>query len=228
MAGSTEGVAHSDSSHGSIIEDAKLRVPEAVATWPLLRDYIVTMFDERDRYYQEKFNSSKTVIDNAFVASEKAVQAALVAQDKATTAAFAAAEKAVNAALAAQEKATAAAFQASEKAITKAEDAQRAYNVVSEEFRGQLAEQVKPLMTRTEGNALEDKFEDKALALAKVDDVLRGDISSLRESRSENFGSGVTEERVREQRNSNLAIIVAIIIAVGGWVVALLGWAIHK
>jgi len=54
---------------------------------------------------------------------------------------FDASEEAVKAALSAQEKLMSAAFAASEKAIVKAEEAQRDYNVRSNEFRGQLDDQ---------------------------------------------------------------------------------------
>ena len=53
-------------------------------------------------------------------------------------------------ALAAQKELTAAANAASEKAILKSEEAQREYNVRSNEFRGQLDDQAKTLMPRIE------------------------------------------------------------------------------
>lgn len=116
---------------------------------------------------------------------------------------FRASEIAVNAALAAQEKAVAAAFLASEKAIVKAEDAQKDYNVRSNEFRGQLDDQAKTLMPRTETLGLfkniDDKlvavqksFEDKLEAIRvsneKVFDSTTKEIAGLRESRSEISG----------------------------------------
>lgn len=59
-------------------------------------------------------------------------------------------ETAVAAALAAQKELTTSAFASSEKAIGKAETAQSDYNVRSNEFRGQLDDQAKMLMPRTE------------------------------------------------------------------------------
>lgn len=71
---------------------------------------------------------------------------------------------AVTAALQAVKEHTSTSFAASEKAITKAEEAQREYNIRSNEFRGQLDDQAKLLMPRTEVQtlikAVEDKLED--------------------------------------------------------------------
>ncbi len=76
---------------------------------------------------------------------------------------FRAAEIALSAALSAQEKAVAAAFLASEKAIIKAEEAQKDYNIRSNEFRGQLDDQAKTLMPRPETVALFKAMDEKLL-----------------------------------------------------------------
>ena len=105
---------------------------------------------------------------------------------------FRAAEAAVGAALAAQEKGTNAAFNASEKAISKAEDAQREYNIRSNEFRGQLDDQAKTLMPRPETSALFKNMDDKVSnirnELNSRIDTSNKEIASLRESRSEGGG----------------------------------------
>ena len=75
-------------------------------------------------------------------------------RDKQYDARFRTAEIAVTVAFAAQKESTANAFLASEKAIVKAEEAQRAYNERSNEFRGQLDDQAKMLMPRSEVNTL--------------------------------------------------------------------------
>ncbi len=82
------------------------------------------------------------------------VSALINSNDRRYQESFAAAKEAVAAALAAQKELTNAAFASSEKAITKAEEAQRDYNVRSNEFRGQLDDQAKTLMPRTETNVL--------------------------------------------------------------------------
>jgi hypothetical protein len=103
---------------------------------------------------------------------------------------------AVKDALAAQKELTNAAFASSEKAIVKAEDAQRDYNVRSNEFRGQLDDQAKTLMPRTEVvvmiNSLQDKQfladkanEDKIAELAKKVDSISNRLTTI-----EGRGSG--------------------------------------
>jgi hypothetical protein len=83
-------------------------------------------------------------------AEVSAIMALLEERDRRYEERFVASATAVSAALVSQEKLVAAAFLASEKAIVKAEDAQREYNVRSNEFRGQLDDQAKTLLPRTE------------------------------------------------------------------------------
>jgi hypothetical protein len=138
---------------------------------------------------------------------------------------FRAAEIAVNAALAAQQKAVAEAFLASEKAIIKAEEAQKEYNARSNEFRGQLDDQAKLLMQRSEAlglfsasdNKLEtmrlffdSKLESQRLAFEKNNENLVKEIGDLRESRSE-IGGMKTGSRE----------IIAYLIAAAGLALAL-------
>lgn len=105
---------------------------------------------------------------------------------------FKAAETAVNAALAAQEKQYNATFMASQKAIEKAEEAQRDYNIRSNEFRGQLDDQAKTLMPRPESLGMFKSIE-ATIAGVKSDferrmDAQAKEIAGLRESRSEGSG----------------------------------------
>jgi hypothetical protein len=101
---------------------------------------------------------------------------------------FVAANVAVSAALVAQEKQTAAAFLASEKAIVKAEDAQREYNIRSNEFRGQLDDQAKTLMPRTENAAelkgIEGRIEAGNKDREKKYDDLVSALALIRESKA--------------------------------------------
>ena len=105
---------------------------------------------------------------------------------------FRASETAMSAALTAQEKQTNASFTASEKAIVKAEDAQREYNVRSNEFRGQLDDQAKLLMPRSEAliatRALDDKLGGIKGELERRLEAINKELASLRESRSESTG----------------------------------------
>src|SRR4030095_3890490 len=92
-------------------------------------------------------------------------------------------ETAVNAALAAQDKQTTTSFQASEKAVLKAEEAQREYNVRSNEFRGQLDDQAKMLMPRSEVMALLKAMEEKVIAVkSEIDTRINGYADSMEKS----------------------------------------------
>lgn len=161
---------------------------------------------ERDRRYTERFSSLEANIGDRFRASEIAVSAALSAQ-----------EKAVQAAFAAQEKSTTAAFAASEKAITKAEDAQRAYNERSNEFRAALDDSAKLQLSRTEADGrfktLDDKMEEA-----------KAQISSLRESRQEYVGRDTQAVHGRESNQWAIGLGLSVIgvgLAILGTVLAL-------
>lgn len=88
---------------------------------------------------------------------------------------------AVDAALAAAKEQTASSFSASEKAIVKAENAQSDYNIRSNEFRGQLDDQAKRLISRTE---VEEMIKNVVEKISRIDN----DVRSLRESRTEGVG----------------------------------------
>jgi hypothetical protein len=146
---------------------------------------------------------------------------------------FRAAEIAVNAALAAQQKSTADAFSASEKAIIKAEDAQKEYNLRSNEFRGQLDDQAKLLMQRQEALGLFKASDDKLEAMrlffdSKMESLsstlksdainLDAEIKGLRESRSEISGKASSTTAMW----GYMGVVVGIIVAVAGIVIALI------
>ena len=108
---------------------------------------------------------------------------------------FVAQEQATKMALASMEKFQSATHESSERAIQKAEEAQREYNVRSNEFRGQLDDQAKLLMPRTEMLALIGAVNEKMDAgiaasinrweisramLEKAQNKLEEEISALR------------------------------------------------
>lgn len=101
---------------------------------------------------------------------------------------FKAQETAVYAALSANRELTNAAFASSEKAIVKAEDAQRDYNQRSNEFRGQLDDQAKRLISREEVGirfaSVEDKIETRATSIEEKIDEVKRDINALRDFKS--------------------------------------------
>jgi|GEM_PF-2102633 len=98
------------------------------------------------------------------------IQRLLDERDKQYDARFRAVEIAVTAAFAAQRESMTNAFLASDKAIIKSEEAQRAYNERSNEFRGQLDDQAKMLMPRSEVTALIHSLEDKLYAATQAGD----------------------------------------------------------
>jgi hypothetical protein len=149
-----------------------------------IRDYFLALMEERDRLYDTRFKASETAMNAQFKASETAV----------------------NAALAAQEKAVAAAFLASEKAIVKAEDAQRDYNIRSNEFRGQLDDQAKTLMPRMEASTLFKSYEEKL-------DRLTDDIKSLRDFRMASSGAQIRGSEVNQTSQWLIGVAIVVVLA---------------
>lgn len=124
------------------------------------------------------------------------------------------------------DKAVSAAFLASEKAIIKAEDAQRDYNVRSNEFRGQLDDQAKLFIARSEvagmfkslddkiavmQKATDQKFDEARLALEKMTAFYANEIAVLRESKSQLEG---TKTGIKDMMGWILAAV-----AIGGFIV---------
>lgn len=206
-----------------------LSKPELAVIQVSLREFLERLVDERG----ERF-------DQALVSLQKLVEE----RDRLYISKFDASQTAVSAALAAQKEATNTAFLASEKAIVKAETAQADYNIRSNEFRGQLDDQAKTLMPRTETMVLlhgvddrfkafddkvdllrvnmDNKLEVMRIAFDKAIDAQGKDIAGLRESRS----GGESGDRVRlvdrAQQNWNIGSIIAVLAAAGSLIVALL------
>jgi hypothetical protein len=178
------------------------------------RQSITHLADERDRYYLLQVKSIESNVNE---------------HDRLYDSRFKAAEVAVAAALAAQEKAVNIAFLASEKAVLKAEMAQKEYNERSNEFRGQLDDQAKTLMARTESLSMFKSVEDKIaahIATSRIEqdsvkaafdrqvDNLQDEIVALREARSTYVGRDLATESSRGQRNWMIGLIIAIMLGV--------------
>jgi len=148
---------------------------------------------------------------------------------------FKTSETAVLTAMTAAEKAVNAAFLASEKAIVKAEDAQREYNIRSNEFRGQLDDQAKTLMPRPETMTIVKGLEDKIAVMQtnfdnrmeaqrvsneKVFENFTKEIAGLRESRSGLQGQGAGQQAAVTDQRANIATIVGLVLVV----LAILGY----
>ena len=126
---------------------------------------------------------------------------------------FVALEKILSASILSLKELNSQAFAASEKAIVKAEEAQRAYNERSNEFRGQLDDQAHMLVPRAEADA---KF--SALEI-RIEDVKK-QVNELRESRSQVEGKDKTHIADRQQINWVIGLAVGIL---GSIIVVLIG-----
>jgi hypothetical protein len=147
---------------------------------------------------------------------------------------FKASEIAVSAALAAQEKSVNAAYAAQEKAVLKAEDAQKEYNQRSNEFRGQLDDQAKLLMARSEALGMfksvdekltlmqknnDDRISELRISNEKVFDNQTKEIAGLRESRSEGAGRGSGADKTVQYLFAGIGALLTLLL-IGGIIVS--------
>jgi len=121
---------------------------------------------------------------------------------------FNAQQKAVEAALAAAEKQTLAAFNSGEKAIAKQEAAQTSYNERTNEFRGQLFDQARLFMPRSEAEAgvkqVSSELDRLREDARRENEGIKKEIASLRETRSA-VEAGSTKSK------DNIAMVISII-----------------
>jgi hypothetical protein len=162
---------------------ANLTVSELAERLDSLKELTLRMFEEQSKLSAERDRR----YEDRFKAQETAVAAALLAQKESTGNAFA----------------------ASEKAIVKAEDAQRDYNVRSNEFRGQLDDQAKLLMSRAEAFTKFDGIELRFEEFKKRNDA---ELASLREFRSETGGEKAERIAGKNQTNVIVGLLVTIVL----------------
>ena len=167
-------------------------------------DAIREIIDERDKRYEAHFARIETQI----LSEIKGLRDMVDERDRRYGERDEARQKAVDAALAAQKEQTASSFTASEKAIVKAEDAQKEYNARSNEFRGQLDDQARRLIPRTEVEARVKSREEK---FARQD----LDIRSLRESRSGETAGSQGRGDASDQTRANMAMAISVISVIG-------------
>jgi ATP-dependent Clp protease ATP-binding subunit ClpA len=196
----------------ALSEDMKQARDDNGDSWTLdtLHEHLVSMIEASDRLMVER----DRMYDMRFRTAETAVNAALVAQDKQTS----------------------SSFLASEKAVLKAEEAQREYNVRSNEFRGQLDDQAKMLMPRAEVAALLKAMEEKIIsvkneletriggqnaAAEKSYQEVRKDIQGLREYRSQATGA---IGGVQQSWGVLVAVAMFVVAVVGAAVGGLVAW----
>jgi hypothetical protein len=118
-------------------------------------------------------------------------------RDRRYTDRFDAQDKAVEAALLAQKSAVDAALVSSDKAVAKAEEAQKEYNIRSNEFRAALDDAGKLNITRNEVGVLIKASEDR-------DSALQAQITELRLSKA-------TLEGKASQNAVNISLLFAIV-----------------
>ena len=130
--------------------------------------------------------------------------------------------------IAEQKNLNANSFASSEKAVGKAEQAQKEYNERSNEFRGQLDDQAKTLMARTEVlatfKAIGEKSDAAHEALDRRIDKLDSEIGMLREFRSEGGGKEKAQRENIQQRNWSIGILVGALFAMMSFVLSLLAY----
>lgn len=101
--------------------------------------------------------------------------------------------EALRLALDAQNKFHDSIFKMSQEAIAKAEDAQKEYNVRSNEFRGQLDDQAKTLMPRSESLGLHQAHRDRVDQVREESrllmDGLRGELVTVQKTMSQIVGT---------------------------------------
>lgn len=124
---------------------------------------------------------------------------------------------AVDAALIAQKEQVQFAFEASEKAIVKAENAQKDYNVRSNEFRGQLDDQAKRLIARTEVETLIKNIEEKISAQVV-------DVRQLRIDFALGSGAKVGHRETVTDGRAWLGVVISAIGLLMGIVLAVIGY----
>jgi hypothetical protein len=200
-----------------------------------VRHVEVSLREFLERLVDERFAR----LDTALAALAKLVEE----RDRLYISKFDASQRAVDAALVAQKEATATAFSASEKAIVKAEAAQADYNVRSNEFRGQLDDQAKTLMPRLETigllagvtdkfrsvddkldqlrKTIDGKLEDQRTANEKAVDVLARELQSLRSIASAGGGRDVAQHEFVQQRNWSTGLLVTAVLAIAAMLVTI-------
>jgi hypothetical protein len=167
----------------------------------------VELFDVKILLGREGGMALKELIETKFDALQVMLNERYATQTKALDAAFLAQQAAVATSFDASEKAVAAALLAAEKAVDKANTANEKRFESVNEFREQLNDMIRTLLSRTEADAkfqaLDTRATDNKDAIAAIRAVLAGDIGS---------DTGVKESR--DYSRANIAIVVSAIAAV--------------
>jgi hypothetical protein len=140
-----------------------------------LKEYLEVLISTNDRRYEQRFNDTKIAVDAALIAADKAVAAALAGQKEAVTKAEVAAEK--------------------------------RFESVNE-FRNTLSDQQRMLLPRLEA-------EVKFVNIEKNFDSMQKEISSLRESRANHTGVGTGMKEIWGYIVGAIGLLVLLLNAFG-------------
>src|SRR5580704_17341381 len=149
-----------------------------------IREYLVSIIEERDRLY-----------DTRFQAAETAVSAALAAQEKSVTAAFSASEKAIV------------------KAEDAQKDYNQRSNEFRGQLDDQAKTLMPRQECSTLFKSYEDKLESTKIAFEKAVYGIQEDIKSLRESRSAGSGATAQRVETHQTNQWVTGLVIGAIIA---------------
>jgi chromosome segregation ATPase len=192
---------------------------------PATRELVERILNERDRLYTERVTALEKLFNE---------------RHRLYAARFTSLENTIREGLSNLKESVTVAFAASEKAVDKAEQAQKEYNFRSNEFRGQLDDQAKTLMPRTESMAMHKSMEEKVNVMqlategkiTNIQQIAKSELEAakssfekaitqidqqivtLREFRSGIGGRDTAYRSVQEQHNWAVGITVAIALSI--------------
>jgi hypothetical protein len=159
-----------------------------------IREYLVSIIEERDRLY-----------DTRFKAAETAVSAALAAQEKSVTAAFSASEKAIV------------------KAEDAQRDYNQRSNEFRGQLDDQAKTLMPRLEASTLFKSFEEKLEGTKVSFEKSLDAIVSDIKSLRESRSASSATTTQRAEIHRDNQWLTALIIGICLGIAEFAAHLIG-----
>jgi phosphopantetheinyl transferase (holo-ACP synthase) len=193
-------------------------------SYPCDRKYLERVIEEHEKIYNSRIIALEKLMDE---------------RDRLYMKQFEASDEAVKAALVANEKQTHAAFAASKEAINKAEESQRSYNATHNDLTRKMDQQYKEMVPASEAR-LKWESTDKEIGEARRElGVIRESISretgalrmelmreiqGLRESRSQVSGSDEARHELSGQRNQILIIAIAFV----GMIAAIIALVLRK
>lgn len=125
-------------------------------------------------------------------------------------------EKSFLTALQAQKEMFVADSISNQRSVAAALATQKELEVKNNEFRGQLKDQNETMIPRLEASQRFTSVDEKV-------EALRSEIAGLRESRSAGSSRETEHERIKSQTNRTTTMVVTIVVAVVGFIFAIIG-----